>query len=130
MLKPEAFQLATGTGKIGRAGAPLICGSVCRTMPQHPRHPPAERSSKSLGRAILLNNMEIIARAILARADEQKSTVGKAVEKAKGLLARVSWFRLASVSATTVAALAVGLPPVGLLGEGLGSAVCKPAQGR
>ena len=45
--------------------------------------------------------MEIIARAMLARAEEQKGTVGKAVEKAKGLLARVSWFRLASVSATT-----------------------------
>lgn len=63
--------------------------------------------------------MEIIARAILARAEEQKGTVGKAVEKAKSLLARVSWFRLASVSATTVASLAVGLPPVGLLGESI-----------
>ncbi|ESW84783.1 ATPase [Mesorhizobium sp. LSJC285A00] len=63
--------------------------------------------------------MEIIARAILARAEEQKGTVGKAVEKAKGLLARVNWFRLASVSATTVASLAVGLPPIGLLAEGL-----------
>lgn len=63
--------------------------------------------------------MEIIARAILARAEEQKGTVGKAVDKAKGLLARVNWFRLASVSATTVASLAVGLPPVGLLAEGI-----------
>lgn len=63
--------------------------------------------------------MEIIARSILKRAEEQKGTVGKALEKATGLLARVNWFRLASVSAATVASLAVGLPPLGLLGEGV-----------
>lgn len=63
--------------------------------------------------------MEIIARSILARAEDQKGAVGKTLEKAKGLLARVNWFRLASVSATTVASLAVGLPPLGLVGEGI-----------
>ncbi len=63
--------------------------------------------------------MEIIAEAVLSRAEEQKGTVDKVVEKAKGLVARVKWFRLASISATTVASLAVGLPPTGLFGAGL-----------
>lgn len=63
--------------------------------------------------------MEIIARAILARAEAESGVAGDLLEKAKGLVKRVNWFRLASVSASTVAALAVGLPPIGLIGEGV-----------
>ncbi len=62
--------------------------------------------------------MEVIARAILARAEAESGVADDLLEKAKGLVKRVNWFRLASVSASTVAALAVGLPPVGLIGEG------------
>lgn len=65
--------------------------------------------------------MEIIARALLDYAEADKDQVEKGLEKAKRLLDRVNWFRLASVSASTVAALAVGLPPVGLLGEAFGA---------
>jgi predicted KAP-like P-loop ATPase len=63
--------------------------------------------------------MEIIARAILARAEAESGVASDLLEKAKGLVKRVNWFRLASVSASTVAALAVGLPPIGLIGEGV-----------
>jgi predicted KAP-like P-loop ATPase len=63
--------------------------------------------------------MEVIARAILARAEAESGVADDLLEKAKGLVKRVNWFRLASVSASTVAALAVGLPPIGLIGEGV-----------
>lgn len=63
--------------------------------------------------------MEIIASKLVEQAEADKGAVGGALEKAKSLLGRVNWFRLASVSATTVASLAAGLPPVGLIGEGL-----------
>lgn len=66
--------------------------------------------------------MEVIARAILARAEAEEGLADDVLEKAKGLLSRVNWFRLASVSASTVAALAVGLPPIGLIGEGFAAA--------
>ncbi|MEJ7928290.1 P-loop NTPase fold protein [Sphingobium sp. AN641] len=63
--------------------------------------------------------MEIIARAILERAKSDKGAVAETVEKAKGLLKRVNWFRVASTGITTAASLAMGLPPVGLIGDGI-----------
>lgn len=57
--------------------------------------------------------MEVIAQAL---ADHSEST-GTAVDKTKGLLSRINWLRLARVSGTSVAALSMGLPPIGLPGE-------------
>lgn len=62
--------------------------------------------------------MEVIARAILKKAEENEGAIDGIVNQAQNLLKRVNWLRLASASATTVAALAVGLPPLGLIGEG------------
>jgi KAP family P-loop domain len=45
--------------------------------------------------------MEVIARALLEYAENEKTPIAAAVEKAKGLLARVNWFRVASVTATS-----------------------------
>jgi predicted KAP-like P-loop ATPase len=63
--------------------------------------------------------MEIITTAILERAKAEKNPVEGLLEKAGRLAARVNWFRLASMTATTAASLALGLPPVGLIGEGV-----------
>lgn len=62
--------------------------------------------------------MEVIARAILKKAEESEGAIDGIVNQAQNLLKRVNWLRLASASATAVAALAVGLPPLGLIGEG------------
>lgn len=63
--------------------------------------------------------MEVIARAVLKKAEESKDLGDNVVRHAQNLLKRVNWLRLASASAKTVAALAVGLPPVGLIGDGI-----------
>lgn len=42
-----------------------------------------------------------------------------ATKKAKAFLARVNWFRAARLTVGSAVALALGLPPVGLLGEGV-----------
>lgn len=63
--------------------------------------------------------MEVIARAVLKKAEDSKDAVDGVVEHAQNLLKRVNWLRLASASAKTVAALAVGLPPIGLIGDGI-----------
>jgi predicted KAP-like P-loop ATPase len=63
--------------------------------------------------------MEVIARALIKHAEEAKTPITGALDKAKSLLARVNWFRVASLGATTAASLAFGLPPVHLVGDGL-----------
>ena len=63
--------------------------------------------------------MEVIATALLKHAESAESPVEGALEKARGLLARVNWFRVASAGASTAAAAFFGVPPVGLLGDGL-----------
>jgi predicted KAP-like P-loop ATPase len=57
--------------------------------------------------------VEVIARKLLERANETST----AVDKATALLERVNWLRAASLSAGSVAAIALGLPPIGLAGE-------------
>lgn len=57
--------------------------------------------------------VEVIARELLRHAEETKT----AVDKASDLLDRVNWLRVAGASASSVAALALGLPPVGLVGD-------------
>lgn len=63
--------------------------------------------------------MEVIAQAIADHVDANTTTVGHLAGKANGLLKRVNWFRLAAVSATSVAGMFLGLPPVGLAGEAI-----------
>jgi predicted KAP-like P-loop ATPase len=57
--------------------------------------------------------VEVIARALLKDAEAKKT----AVDKASDLLDRVNWLRLAGLSASSVAGMALGLPPIGLVGE-------------
>ncbi|HEY6874213.1 MAG TPA: P-loop NTPase fold protein [Geobacteraceae bacterium] len=57
--------------------------------------------------------IEVVASALLKEAEESKS----GIEKTKDLLKRVNWFRAAKVTASSAVALALGLPPVGLIGE-------------
>jgi len=61
--------------------------------------------------------METIAQAIIQTVEADKTVLGHVSEKAKSLAKRVNWFRLAAVSATSVAGMLFGLPPVGLAGE-------------
>lgn len=56
---------------------------------------------------------ETIARALVAEAEQRKS----GYEKAKGLLKRVDWLRVAKLTAGSGVALALGLPPLGLVKE-------------
>lgn len=63
--------------------------------------------------------MEVIAQSIADHVAANTSTVGHLAEKANGLLRRVNWFRLAAVSATSVAGMFFGLPPVGLAAEAI-----------
>lgn len=65
--------------------------------------------------------METIAEAIIQTVETEKTVLGHVAEKAKSLGKRVNWFRLAAVSATSVAGMLIGLPPVGLLGEAVNS---------
>jgi predicted KAP-like P-loop ATPase len=57
--------------------------------------------------------IEVVASALMKEAQTSKS----GVEKTKDLLKRVNWFRAAKLTAGSAAALALGLPPVGLIGE-------------
>lgn len=50
----------------------------------------------------------------LVRVADERETAG---DKAREFLSRVDWFRAASLTAGSAAALAFGLPPVGLLGQ-------------
>jgi predicted KAP-like P-loop ATPase len=62
--------------------------------------------------------MEVIATALVEHAMAEATVVDGALAKANELLARVNWFRVASLGVSTVASLALGIPPVGLIGEG------------
>lgn len=57
--------------------------------------------------------IEVVALALEEEAQKRKS----GVEKTKDLLKRVHWFRAAKLTAGSASALALGLPPVGLIGE-------------
>ncbi len=50
----------------------------------------------------------------LVRVADERQTAG---DKAREFLSRVDWFRVASLTAGSAAALAFGLPPMGLLGQ-------------
>lgn len=65
--------------------------------------------------------IEVVA-SVLAKEAEKRKT---GLEKANELVERVNWFRAVKLTASSAAALALGLPPVGLLGElwGLGEKV-------
>lgn len=58
--------------------------------------------------------MEVIARALLQHGE----TTETGVDKAKKLLKRVNWLRVAGLTAASLAGMAVGVPPVGLIGAG------------
>lgn len=57
--------------------------------------------------------LDAIASELVRVAEERETAVGKTKE----FLARVDWFRVASLTAGSAVALALGLPPVGLLGQ-------------
>lgn len=61
--------------------------------------------------------METIAQEIIDTVEADSTILGHVAEKAKSLGKRVNWFRLAAVSATSVAGMLFGLAPVGLAGE-------------
>lgn len=50
----------------------------------------------------------------LAKVAEDRKT---GIEKTQDFLRRIDWFRLASLTAGSAAALALGLPPIGLIGQ-------------
>lgn len=62
--------------------------------------------------------MDVIATKLEQEAQSRK----KAIDKVKGLLKRVNWLRAAKLVAGSAAAMSVGLPPTGLIGDlwGLG----------
>jgi predicted KAP-like P-loop ATPase len=62
--------------------------------------------------------MDVIASVL----EEEATKRATAVDKARDLLKRVNWFRATKLVAGSAAALALGLPPIGLIGEiwGLG----------
>lgn len=66
--------------------------------------------------------METISNAVLEKAEENEGVAEGVLQKAKGLVSRVNWFRVATSGATAVASMAFGLPPVGLIGDGLAAA--------
>lgn len=57
--------------------------------------------------------LEVIATTLAREANKRKT----GVEKAQDLLKRVDWLRAAKLTASSGLALALGLPPVGLIGE-------------
>lgn len=57
--------------------------------------------------------MDVIAAKLEEEAEKRKT----GVDKAKELLKRVKWLRVAKIAASSAAALAFGVPPVGLLGD-------------
>ena len=62
--------------------------------------------------------LEVIARQLVQHASDS----AKGVEKAKRILDRVDWVRVAGLTVGSAVSLAAGLPPVGLLGFGWGAA--------
>lgn len=56
--------------------------------------------------------MDVIARKLIEHAEQSKT----GLDKAKGFLSRVNWLRMAGMAAGAAASLAVGIPPVGLIG--------------
>jgi len=57
--------------------------------------------------------LEVIATALANEAERRKT----GVDRAKELLGRVDWLRAARLAGGSVASMALGLPPVGLIGE-------------
>ena len=57
--------------------------------------------------------LDVIATKLSEEAEERKN----GIDKAKELLQRVNWLRTAKLAAGTALALALGLPPTGLIGE-------------
>ncbi len=57
--------------------------------------------------------IEVVASALAAEAQKRKT----GVEKTTDLLKRVNWFRAMKLTASSAAAMALGLPPVGMFGE-------------
>lgn len=57
--------------------------------------------------------LEVIANKLEAEAEARKA----GLDKARDFLSRVRWFRLAKLVALPAASMALGLPPVGLVGE-------------
>jgi predicted KAP-like P-loop ATPase len=57
--------------------------------------------------------IEVVASTLATEAEKRKT----GIDKAKDLLDRVNWFRAIKLTASSAAALALGLPPTGLLGE-------------
>jgi len=62
--------------------------------------------------------MDVIARALVAHAKETQT----GLQKAKELVGRVNWLRLAGLAASSAIAMSLGLPPTGLIGEALEAA--------
>ena len=56
--------------------------------------------------------MEVIARQLIERGEETQT----GLEKAKMLLGRVNWLRLAGLTAGSALSVAAGVPPLGLIG--------------
>lgn len=61
--------------------------------------------------------IEVVATTLVTEAKTRQT----AIEKTKDLLGRVNWFRAVKLTAGTAASLALGLPPIGLLGEIFGA---------
>lgn len=63
--------------------------------------------------------LEILTLALADEAQKNVNVLAKTGGKINELLKRVNWLRLAKVTAGSVAAVSMGLPPVGLIGEAL-----------
>lgn len=59
--------------------------------------------------------MEVIGNTLLAEAEKRK----KGLDQVKAFVGRIDWFRAAKLTAGAGLSLALGLPPVGLMAEGL-----------
>ncbi|MFK5948476.1 MAG: P-loop NTPase fold protein [Methylococcales bacterium] len=59
--------------------------------------------------------IEVVASTLAQEAENRKTGISKANE----LLERVNWFRAIKLTANSAAAIALGLPPIGLFGEAL-----------
>lgn len=57
--------------------------------------------------------IEVVASTLAGEAEKRKT----GIDKAKDLLDRVNWFRAIKLTASSAAALTLGLPPTGLMGE-------------
>lgn len=57
--------------------------------------------------------MDVIVRRLISHSDQSAGVI----EKSKGLLRRVKWLRFAALTAGAAASLALGIPPLGLVGS-------------